>query len=108
MKFFEFELSRSKSAAKLSAKLTATKKEAELLAAITRWCEHEPAMEEEAKAARRVAEEWETAHPELGEINKLNKAAAGKSLLVQAMGPVATQVGSKRSTMAFTGRQNPT
>ena len=70
MKFFEFELSRSKSAAKLSAKLTATTKEAELLAAITRWCEHEPGMEKEAKAARRVAEEFETTHAELGEINK--------------------------------------
>ena len=38
--------------------------EGELLAAITRWCENEVGMEKEAEAARKVAEEWEKAHPE--------------------------------------------
>ena len=42
-----------------------SKEEGEMLAAITRWCEHEAGLEKEAEAARRVAEEWEKAHPEV-------------------------------------------
>jgi hypothetical protein len=38
--------------------------EGELLAAITRWCEHEAGLEKEAEAARKVAEAWEKNHGE--------------------------------------------